>query len=416
MRATPAAAGAIVAGIALAAGSCSGQKLPFGASISNLVTGQRTPAPSPTARPTPVPSPTPRPGPLPRAPGALPAPVLAGSTSVTVSTFAGDGTAAYRDGIGTAAQFAGPLGITVLASGTIYVADSTFDPATESAAVFGRIRRIGRDTAEASTIAGDGTAGGADGIGTEARFRYPFGVASDGEGAIFVMDSNNHALRKVFRSGLVYTPALSSTTGGAIEPFNLPHGVALGPAGILYVADTVNRQIRKVSPDGAVSLLTGTGFSGVVDGPPASASFMSPIALTVDGVGNVYVADDQASNIRKVTPAGIVTTLAGAPGGGFADGPGTVARFSKPHGVAIDAAGNVYVADYGNHRIRLVAPDGRVSTLAGVTDGAGRGGHVDGVGNRAKFNGPIALALDPGGLLYVSDYGNHRIRKISPAP
>jgi streptogramin lyase len=346
----------------------------------------------------------------------LPAPVLAGSNSVTVSTFAGDGTAAHKDGTGTAAQFAGPLGITILASGTIYVADSTFDPATESAAVFGRIRRVSRDTAEATTIAGDGTAGGSDGIGAQARFRYPFGVAGDGEGAIFVMDSNNHALRKVFRSGLVYTPALSSTTGGALEPFNLPHGVALDGGGTLYVADSVNRQIRKINPEGAVSLLTGTGISGVVDGPPASARFMSPIALTVDATGNVYVADDQASNIRKITPAGVVTTLAGASGGGYADGPGSVARFNKPHGVAVDAAGNVYVADYGNHRIRLVAPDGRVSTLAGVTDSSGKGGHVDGAGDRAKFNGPIALALDPGGLLYVSDYGNHRIRKVAPSP
>jgi len=157
-----------------------------------------------------------------------------------------------------------------------------------------------------------------------------------------------------------------------------------------------------------VATLSGDGTPGFANGPGATAQFSSPVGVAVDGSGNVYVADVSNNRIRKITPAGEVTTLAGTGTPGFADGPGATAQFNSPFGVAIDVSGNVYVGDQFNHSIRKITPAGDVSTLAGD----GTSGFVDGPGASAQFNSPFGVAVDGSGNVYVADQNNHRIRKI----
>ena len=192
---------------------------------------------------------------------------------------------------------------------------------------------------------------------------------------------------------------------GTTAQFNFPSGVALDAGGNVYVADFSNNLIRKITPEGLVSSLAGS-TEGFRDGSGTSAQFNSPIGVAVDAAGNVYVADSFNNRIRKITPEGLVSTLAGSTVG-FRDGAGTSAQFSYPIGVEVDAAGNVYVADYGNHLIRKITPEGLVSTLAGSTVG-----FRDGSGTSAQFNGPTGVAVDAEGNVYVADESNHLIRRI----
>jgi sugar lactone lactonase YvrE len=212
---------------------------------------------------------------------------------------------------------------------------------------------------------------------------------------------------------------------GAIARFNHPGATAIDSAGNVYVADMGSHTIRKITPTGVVSTLAGTtGVAGSADGPGVTASFFfstfwvgngsdSASGLAIDNAGNLYVADSGNHTIRKITPAGVVSTLAGTAGVvGSADGTGSTASFSVPSGLAVDGMGNVYVADLGNYTIRKVTPAGVVSTLAGT---AGVKGHADGVGAQASFNDPMGLATDSAANVYVADNGNHTIRKITPA-
>jgi hypothetical protein len=189
--------------------------------------------------------------------------------------------------------------------------------------------------------------------------------------------------------------------------------VAVDPAGNTYVADNDNNTIRKISPAGEVTTLAGApGESGNVDGVGINARFDDPEGIAVDAAGNVYVADTDNNTIRKITPAGLVTTLAGSPDEtGSADGTGVNARFDEPDGIAVDAAGNVYVADTDNSTIRKITPQGIVSTLAGQ---ANEEGDADGTGAAARFSFPRDLDIDAQGNLYVLDSGNHTVRKITP--
>ena len=177
---------------------------------------------------------------------------------------------------------------------------------------------------------------------------------------------------------------------------------------------TRNDTIRKITPAGVVTTFAGTaGQSGSADGTGAAARFTNPEGTAVDGAGNVYVADTFNDTIRKITPAGVVTTLAGTAGqGGSADGTGAAARFAFPTGVAVDGAGNVYVADTDNDTIRKITPAGVVTTLAGT---AGQSGSADGTGAAARFNSPFGLAVDGAGNIYVADEDNDAIREITPA-
>jgi hypothetical protein len=226
-----------------------------------------------------------------------------------------------------------------------------------------------------------------------------------------VADNNNHRIRKVTPAGVVSTLAGSGTAGFAdgsatTAKFSYPNGVAVDSSGNVYVADRSNNRIRKVTSAGVVTTLAGSATGGSTDGTGTAATFSSPQGVAVDSSGNVYVAEN-GNKIRKVTSAGVVTTLAGSTSG-FADGNGPTAKFSGPNGVAVDSLGNVYVGDTANHRIRKVTPAGDVSTLAG--SGAG---FANGSGTTAQFNKPYGVAVDSSGNVYVADETNHRLRKLT---
>ena len=274
-----------------------------------------------------------------------------------------------------------------------------------------------------TTLAGS-TQGFADGTSSAAQFSYPQGVAVDSSGTVYVADTYNHGIRKITPAGVVTTLAGSGTAGfddrtGSNALFNKPFGVAVDSTGTVYVADTYNHRIRKITPAGVVTTLAGYSTYGFVDGTGSAARFKYPEGVAVDSAGTVYVADQGNNRIRKITPAGVVTTLAGpdvnvpvSSSDGFADGTGSAARFNSPHGVAVDSASTVYVADGLNNRIRKITPAGVVTTLAG--DSAT--GSADGMGGAARFNNPRGVAVDSSGTVYVADTGNnHRIRKITPA-
>jgi len=192
--------------------------------------------------------------------------------------------------------------------------------------------------------------------------------------------------------------------------FNSPYGIAVGPDNTAYVADTYNHCIRKISVDGTVATLAGNGVKGYAGGNGSTAQFNSPFSIDVDAAGNVFVADSGNNRIRKVTAAGQVTTLAGSGIAGRSDGPALGSRFSLPSDLVVDAAGNIFVADLGSHAIRVVSASGGVSTLAGN----GAPGAADGAGPTAQFNAPSGIALGNYGEILVADTNNNRIRKISP--
>jgi sugar lactone lactonase YvrE len=255
-----------------------------------------------------------------------------------------------------------------------------------------------------STFAGSGTAGTADGPAAAAQFSSPRGVALDGAGNVYVADSGSHRIRKIEISTGAVTTLAGSSQGydegtGMAAKFDFPNGVAVDTVGNVYVADANNHRIRKITPGGTVSTLAGSGSPGDANGIGTAAEFRNPSGVAVDGAGNVYVADKGNHRIRKITPGGTVSTFAGS-SAGYLEGTGTAAQFIEPIGVAVDTAGNVYVADYQNKRIRKITPGGVVSTLAGD-------------GSTAQFNMPSGVAVDGEGTVYVTDSGNQRIRQIT---
>jgi len=262
--------------------------------------------------------------------------------------------------------------------------------------------------------------GGADGTGSAAGFNNPSGAAVDGSGNVYVADWQNHTIRKVTPAGVVTTIAGTAGVQGSADgtgpgaSFLYPTGIAADATGNLYVTDSGNSTIRKITPTGAVTTLVGTpGKSGYADGTGSAARFSTPWGIAVDSTGNLYVADNGNQVVRKITPAGVVTTLAGVPGNiESADGVGPTAGFNFPSGLAVDSGGFVYVADTNNLTIRKVSPTGVISTLAGTT---GLVGSVDGTGSSARFNYPRSVAVDGSGNVYVADTNNADVRMITPA-
>jgi sugar lactone lactonase YvrE len=332
-----------------------------------------------------------------------------------VTTLAGAaGLDGYLDGTGGAARFKYPMGVAVDGSGNVYVADSgnlVIREITPGGAV--------------STLAGEaGSYGSADGTGSAARFgdslyTGPTSVAVDGAGNVYVSDASNNTVREITQEGVVTTLAGYPGQGGGSDGpgstarFAYPSGVAASSSGEVYVADSVYNTIRAITPAGVVSTLAGDTSIGSADGVEGNAGFFLPSAVAVDVSGNAYVADSGNNTIRKITPAGLVTTLAGSAGQtGDADGIGSAAWFSYPDGIAVDGGGNVYVADNHNNTIRKITPAGAVTTLAGAP---GQTGSSDGLGGAASFWGPAGLAVDVAGNVYVADTGNCTIRKITPA-
>ena len=293
------------------------------------------------------------------------------------------------------AQLSFPRGITVDGDGTLFVAD-TFNH---------RILKV--TEGEVETLAGNNVAGHADGLGSQAQFSSPEGMAMDVQGNLYVADTQNHLIRKLTPWGEVSTLA-GTTPGSGQAQLHSPRAIAVDTEGNLFVADSGNHRILKLTQAGVLSTLAGSGIAGVANGTGSQAQFHSPCAIAVDAEGNLYVVDEASHRIRKVTQAGVVSTLAGG-AEGFAEGVGIAARFNSPSGIAVDAAGNLYVADSGNHRIRRVTPWGAVSTLAG----RGTRGHEDGAGNVAQFHSPHGVALDAEGNLFVADSENHRVREIT---
>jgi sugar lactone lactonase YvrE len=319
----------------------------------------------------------------------------------TVTTFAGSGVGGYLDGTGVAAKFWQPAGSSMSASGNLYIADQSNQ----------RIRMI-TPAGVTSTIAGNGTQGLIEGAALSAEFLNPAGVALDKTGnIIYVADFQNHRIRKI-TGGTVSTFA-GSTQGfaegsGTAAKFSFPTSLVTDSSGNVFVADYVNNRVRKITPAGAVSTFAGTGVAGNVNGPGAQAKFDHPVGIAIDAAGNLYVAENATHRIRKITKSGIVSNFAGSGVAGSADGIGTLATFNSPSGLVVDSVGMLYVADRANNLVRKITPRGRVTTMAGVI----AGGYLDGVGLTAKFTNPNAISIDASGVLYIMDQNNHRIRKI----
>ena len=312
--------------------------------------------------------------------------------------------AGSANGTGTAAQFNRPQGLAVDANGNIYVADASNQT----------IRKIAPGGL-VTTVAGSGTAGGVNGTGTAATFDAPLGVAVDASGNLYVADGGNDVIRKIAPGGVVTTLAGAVGTSGTADgtgvlaKFNQPYGVAVDASGNVYVADYGNNTIREVTPGGTVTTIAGAaGLAGSTDATGAAARFNKPYGVAVDASGNIYVADTGNNRIREIMPGGVVTTLAGSTSG-YGDGTGTAAQFASPRGVAVDASGNVYVADTNDAEIRKIASGAVVTTLAG-----GASGGADGAGFNAGFNNPSGVAVDANGTVYVADTSDDTIRSGVP--
>ncbi|GAA1335580.1 NHL domain-containing protein [Saccharothrix algeriensis] len=340
------------------------------------------------------------------------------TSTLPITTVAGNGAAGFGgdSGPATSAHVNYPLSVVVDGAGDLYIADHNNH----------RIRKVARD-GTITTAAGNGTAGfsGDGGPATSARVSYPVGLAVDGAGSLYIADYNNHRIRKVAKDGTITTVAGNGTAGfggdggpATSARLNYPYTVAVDGAGSLYIADYNNHRIRKVAKDGTITTAAGTGAAGFGgdNGPATSALLNNPTGVAVDDAGNLYVADYNNHRIRKVTEDGTITTAAGTGAAGFGgdEGPAASARLHHPIGVAVDGAGNLYVADYNNHRIRKVAEDGTITTAAG-TGAAGFGGD-GGPAASARLNCPYSMAVDGAGSLYVADRANHRIRKVTAAP
>jgi sugar lactone lactonase YvrE len=323
------------------------------------------------------------------------------ATPYTFTTLAGKaGISGSTDGTGANAQFnlIGQLATDV--KGNIYVAD--YNNQT--------IRKI-TPGGVVSTIAGKaGVSGSADGVGSNARFSGPYGVAVDYNGNVYVAEYSNHTIRKITPSGMVTTLAGKAGVSGSADGigsnarFYYPYGIAVNTAGtVIYVADTNNNTIRKITPGGVVTTFAcSAGQAGSNDGLGSSARFNFPTSVAVDLAGNVYVADFSNQTIRKISPGGAVSTLAGVAGEyGNNDGVGSNARFGNPYGIAVDLSGNVYVAEYGNQLVRKISSGGQVTTLGGLVN---HDEIVDGRGSAARFYSPYGIAVDLSGNLYVADY------------
>jgi serine/threonine protein kinase, bacterial len=325
------------------------------------------------------------------------------SQHATVITLAGNGTPGLANGKGVSASFSNPMGIAVDSGGNIYVADSRNNI----------IRKINPD-GMVTTLAGSGVAGSADGRGNSTSFFFPTALAADAAGNVYVADTHNSLIRKITPDGVVTTlagrlPANPVYKKNDTTRFDNPYGIVVDKKGNLFVCDWDKDVIKKISLAGKVTVFAGSGERGSKDGIGTKASFYLPEGIVIDSKDNLYITDTYNNMIRKISPDGVVTTLAGKNAKGSADGKGTAASFNHPNGITIDKNGNIYVADVGNNKIRKVTPDGVVSTFAGSKIHGSSNGDIA----AASFYRPYGITIDKSGNLYIADYQNNLIRKIS---
>lgn len=335
---------------------------------------------------------------------------LDGQTFATALLAGGGGNFGRQDGLGAAALFNFPTGVATHSSGDIYVADTRGYS----------IRRISPN-GQVQRIAGAELGGDAyrDGAAPVQSLNYPMGIAVAPDRTVYFCEYQRHTIRRVLPNGTVETVAGSEGAAGfadgseAVARFNFPSGVALDAEGNLFIADTGNHAIRRIAAGTKnVTTLAGTTTSGAVDGAGTVARFNFPRGVATDGSGNVYVADTSNHTIRSISPAGVVVTLAGAAtNSGATNGSTTAARFASPYAIAVDGSGRIFVAESQNATIRMIR-DNTVSTIGGTV---GLQSFAEGVGTAAAFFTPNGIAVDAAGNLYVSQSGSNLIAKGSPS-
>ncbi|MCC6231006.1 MAG: DUF839 domain-containing protein, partial [Verrucomicrobiales bacterium] len=326
-----------------------------------------------------------------------------------VSRASGD--PAPGDVVGPAAEarFNAPAGLAVDSQGRVYLADTDNH----------RIKCLKPD-GQVLPIAGTGVPGFRDGPASEAQFQHPAGLALLTDGTLLIADQQNHLVRQLGPQATTSIAAGAPTPGHVDGPrdvarFDQPTAFAVAGDGSVFLVEAGSHAIRRFTPEGNVETYAGSWNPGYADGPRLEARFSAPSGIAIDAEGNVYVTESRGHRVRRISTSGQVVTMAGTPEGipGFIDGQGTNAWFHSPQAITLDAAGNLIIADTGNHALRHLTPAGTVTTLAGT----GVAGSHDGLANTATFNAPAAIAVAPEGAIYVADTGNHLLRRIArPAP
>lgn len=318
--------------------------------------------------------------------------VQQGTCDSLVETYSGSGTSGNVDGTAANAQFITPHRLTFGFDGTLYVAQGTGG---------NNIRKVATDGSVTTLTAIN-------------SFNGMYGMEMGPDGFLYVSDSNNNRIRRVnATTGAITTFAGSGVAGdddgvGTAAQFDFPMGLDFDSAGNLFVMDSDNYRIRKIYPNGTVETFAGSSY-GYNDATGAAAQFGFTEGLAIDNSDNIYVTDQDNNRVRKITPSGEVTSYSGSGTYGFQDGASGVARFSSYSEIAVDSVGMLYISDNGNNRIRKVAADGSVTTLAGGSSS----GYVDGAGSVSRLNNPWGVAIGPDGRVYVGDSVNRRIRVIA---
>jgi sugar lactone lactonase YvrE len=330
--------------------------------------------------------------------------VLQGVAPVLLTTIAGTNIAGYKDGIGSTARFDQPNSAAITFDGNIIV------PETDNTI------RIVEPAGIVGTFAGNTNGGFLNGAASAALFENPQAVTIDHNGDIFVADAGNNVIRRISSFGARNVSTYAGTGAAGYKDglasqaqFNFPNDLAFDSKGNLYVTELTNHTVRKITPTGVVSTFAGNGSSGYKDATGTNALFSMTAGVAIDSNDNLYITEWSGQRIRKITPAGVVTTVAGTGQAGYLDGPGPSAQLNTPDGITIDPAGNLYFVEFANHAVRKVDRDGIVTTLAGLGDP----GFRDGDRNTALLQSPGGIAWYPDGSLVVADTFNHAIRKLA---